>query len=76
MANLKLGQGLRKVRIREGLTQVDLAERLRTTQGYINQLEAGNISLTKFTETLKVLGYTYEINISKVGIEELEEVHV
>ena len=76
MANLKLGQGLRKVRIREGLTQVDLAERLKTTQGYINQLEAGTISLSKNTDTLKVLGYILEINISKVGIEELEEVYI
>jgi predicted transcriptional regulator len=74
MANQKLGLGLRKVRIREGLTQVDLANKIDTTQGYVNQMELGNVSLKKFSEILSLLGYKFEINIAK--IEKLEEVHI
>jgi transcriptional regulator with XRE-family HTH domain len=73
MANEKLGIGLKNVRIREGFTQVELASNIGTTQGYVNQMENGNISMNKFAEILAALGYTFEINIIKL---KGEEVHV
>jgi XRE family transcriptional regulator of biofilm formation len=41
MTATRLGMRLKRLRIANGLTQVDLAKRAKVTQGYIAQLESG-----------------------------------
>ncbi len=74
MANEKLGHGLNMVRVREGLTQKDLAKKIKKTQAYVNQMESGNISFQKFNSILNTMGYTFSLNIEK--IKEVEEIHI
>lgn len=44
MNSEQLGQRLKKVREMFGLSQLDVAEKLGVTQGYISRLEAGSMS--------------------------------
>ncbi|MEJ7798277.1 MAG: helix-turn-helix transcriptional regulator [Solirubrobacteraceae bacterium] len=54
----QLGDQLREVRLRHGVTQRSLARRAGTTQGAVSRIESGaeSPSFERFTELLLVLG--------------------
>jgi HTH-type transcriptional regulator / antitoxin HipB len=56
----ELGQFIRRLRERNGVTQVELAERLGTSQRYIHELEAGKPKRAdeRYFELLRMLGIT------------------
>lgn len=73
--NTILGNSIKKIRQAEGLTQVELAERIGKTQSYIYQVEGGSIGYLGFSKILEELGYTYNIQLIKQK-KGVEEVHI
>lgn len=69
--NKTLGDGIKMVRQKEGLTQLQLSEKLGVSQAYIHACEKGNVGYKNFLKILNKLGYTFEIYIKKI-----EEVHI
>ena len=57
---MELGNKIKELRLQNGLTQEELAERCELTKGYISQLENDltSTSLTTFTDVLSALGTT------------------
>jgi transcriptional regulator with XRE-family HTH domain len=73
--NIILGNSIKKIRQAEGLTQVELAERISKTQSYVHQVEGGSIGYLGFSKILEELGYTYNIQLIKQK-KSVEEVHI
>lgn len=59
---MTLGDNIRKARQKKGLTQVDFAKIMDTSQGYISSLEKGTKepSITMLIRLKKKLGITYD----------------
>jgi predicted XRE-type DNA-binding protein len=57
---LQMGQAVRNLRLQQGLTQVELAERLGSSQSRVAKLETGDpsVSLDLLTRSLLALGAT------------------
>jgi transcriptional regulator with XRE-family HTH domain len=64
--NVVWGEAIRKARICEGLSQRDLAEKLNCSQAYVNQIEKGLIGNQKFQEIVELLGYNFQIQLTKI----------
>jgi len=66
-----LGQQLRAVRLRHGVTQRSLALRAGTTQAAISRIESGaeSPSFERFTQLLLVLGERPVLQIEPLGLE-------
>jgi transcriptional regulator with XRE-family HTH domain len=59
MSPQRVGRELKKLREREGLSQLELAKRAKVGQGYISELEAGqkkNPGLETLRKIAKALG--------------------
>ena len=56
-----IGQEIKKARIKKGLTQLQLADLLGCTKGYICNIERGrqNVSSKKITEIAVALGFKF-----------------
>jgi DNA-binding transcriptional regulator YiaG len=63
---LRLGYQIHKLREKSGLTQVELARRLKTSQGAVTRLESGNYtsySLSTLQKIAFVTGATLDIRL-------------
>ena len=58
--NTYIGEGIKNLRNRNGLTQQELADRTELTKGFISQLERGQVSPSVLTlfEIIECLGST------------------
>ncbi len=66
--NLVIGIGnqIERERIKNGIKQIELAKKLKTSQSYLSRLENGSLSpsIKKLQEIAEVLGGFIELNIS------------
>lgn len=46
---------LRRIRLKRGLTQEEVAEYLNVTKGYISQIEAGQTLIPRYKTLIKIL---------------------
>ncbi len=62
--NLRIGLMIKELRIKEGMTQEELAEKLQTTKSAISRLEnhAENVRLATLENVAKVFGKEVRIN--------------
>jgi transcriptional regulator with XRE-family HTH domain len=61
------GTAIKSARMTAGLTQRDLAKVLDCSQAYVNQMEKGYIGTQKFEEVINLLGFSFEIKLTKLA---------
>lgn len=64
--SIKLGNTVRRLRTRSGLTQTELSKRLKTSRPRITDIETGSASLDQCVKALYALGGTLA-NIEELG---------
>jgi hypothetical protein len=59
---LKLGENLKKIRLKKNLTQIDLAKLLRSNQSRVAKMEAGDpsVSIDLLIKSLLALGTSHQ----------------
>lgn len=61
---MNLGETIKTMRLYRGLTQSQLAEKINSTQSYVNYMEQKGVSINKLEEVADILGLKIEVKIA------------